>query len=83
MTINHVSLLNISGRTHVIPEKTEEQGSWDRGEREKLHTSFAGLDIWVARKAFHSHATAAAAAAQAMRAGEEEAADWSDETIVQ
>lgn len=77
-----MSLLNISGRIHIIPEKTEEQGSWDGGEREKLHTGFAVLGIWVARKAFHSHA-AAAPAAQATRAGEEEAAFWSDETIVQ
>lgn len=75
-----MSLLNISGRTHMIPENTEEQGYWDRGEREKLQASFAMLEICIAGKAFHSHA--AAAAAQARRAGEGEAAGWSDQTIV-
>lgn len=64
----------------MIPEKTEEQGYKDGGEREKIQTSFAVLDICVAGKAIHSHA--AAAAAQARRAGEGEAAGWSDQTIV-
>lgn len=77
-----MSLLNISGRTHIIPEKTSLNEDTGMGEREKVHTSFAVLGICVARKAFHSRA-AAAAAAQATRAGEEEAADWSDQTIVQ
>lgn len=51
------------------------------GGREKLQTSFAVLDICVAGKALHSHA-AAAAAAQARRAGEGEAAGWSDQIIM-
>lgn len=41
------------------------------------------LDICVAENAFHSHAAAAAAAAaQARRAGEGEAAGWSEQTIM-
>lgn len=49
--INHVSLLNISVRTHIHPEKTEKQGHWDGGEREEVQSSFAVLDICVAQKA--------------------------------
>lgn len=74
-----MSLLNISGRTHIIPEK---QRNKDTGIGEKgRNSNFAVLDICVAEKAFHSHA-AAAAATQARRAGEGEAAGWSEQTIM-
>lgn len=75
-----MSLLNISGRTHIIPEK---QRNKDTGIGEKgRNSNFAVLDICVAEKAFHSHAAAAAAAAQARRAGEGEAAGWSEQAIM-
>lgn len=44
ITINHMSLLNISGRTHILSEK---QRNEDTGIREKGRNSSLILQCWI------------------------------------